>query len=55
MTLLAYNLSMMIGLLLVAVGIGLWSLPAGIATAGALLIVLTLVNALIVMPRMGKR
>lgn len=55
MTIAVYNFSLLVGLLLVSLGIGLWNVPAGIATAGALLIVLTILNALVIGPRMGKR
>lgn len=54
MNLLVYNISLLCGLLLVAVGIGLWSLPAGVAAAGALLIALTLFNAYVIAPRMKR-
>lgn len=36
-----YNLSMLAGLLLVSVGVGLWSLPGGLVTAGVLVIAIT--------------
>ncbi len=55
MTIAAYNVSLLLGLLLVSLGVGLWNAPAGIAAAGALLIVLTIFNALVIGPRMGKR
>lgn len=46
MTIVAYNVALLIGWSLVAVGVSLWNLAAGLATAGALLIALTILNAL---------
>lgn len=40
-----YNCSLVAGWLLVSVGVGLWSLPAGLVTAGGLLLALTLGSA----------
>jgi hypothetical protein len=37
-----YNVSMLLGLLLVSVGVGLWSLPGGLVTAGVLVIGITI-------------
>lgn len=49
-----YNLSLLVGLLLVGVGVGLWNLPAGLVVGGALLILLTIFNALLVARMRGR-
>lgn len=46
MNLKIYNISLIVGLVLVGLGVGLWWIPAGIAITGALLIVLTLINVM---------
>ena len=46
MNLKIYNISLLIGLALVGLGVGLWWIPAGIAITGALLIALTLINVI---------
>jgi len=42
---LVFNACLLAGWALVSVGAGLWSIPAGLVTAGALLIALTIVVA----------
>jgi hypothetical protein len=45
MTPIVYNASLLVGVLLVSIGAGLVYLPAGLITAGALVLVLTLASA----------
>lgn len=45
MTPIVYNASLLVGVLLVSVGAGLVYLPAGLITAGALVLGLTMVGA----------
>lgn len=54
MTLLTYNLSLLIGLLLTAIGIGLWNVAAGLAAGGLLLIVLTIFNFMLFARAKGR-
>lgn len=45
MTPLVYNIAIAVGILLTATGVGLWSLPAGLATAGVLVLAFTVYAA----------
>lgn len=42
-----FNLSLGAGWGLTSVGVGLWSVPAGLVTAGALLIIFTFAGAIL--------
>ena len=51
MNVLVYNLSLVAGMLLVSVGVGLWSLAGGMVAGGVLLIGLTIFNMLLTRTR----